>query len=100
MLVRKCYLAKVTDINVIGSEEYVQQHKLLVCKIGLHERVKKRKKKFVGRYKVWRVKEAAIRKDFAERVRYREERREEGDLESMWKGLKKKLFVAKLRGGR
>src|SRR6267154_681770 len=88
MLVRKCDLAKITDINVIGSEECVQQHKLLVCKIGLHECVKKRKKKFLGRHKVWRLKEAAIRKDFADRVRYREERREEGDLECMWKGLK------------
>src|SRR3989441_10409706 len=33
MLVRKCDLAKVTDINVITSEKCVQQHKLLVCKI-------------------------------------------------------------------
>src|SRR5437899_3981827 len=30
MLVRRCDLAKVTDINVIGSEECVKQHKLLV----------------------------------------------------------------------
>ena len=48
MLVRKCDLAKVTDINVITSEECVQQHKLLVCKIDLHECVKKRKKKWEG----------------------------------------------------
>src|SRR5206468_10174929 len=68
--------------------ECVKQHKLLVCKIDLHESVKKRKKKFVGRHKVWRLRETEIRKDFAERVRCREERREEGDLESMWKGLK------------
>src|SRR3989442_8732005 len=46
------------------------------------------KKKFVGRHEVWKLRETEIRKDFAERVRYREERREEGDLESMWKGLK------------
>ena len=57
MLVRKCDLAKVTDTNVITSEECVQQHKLLVCKIDLHECVIKRKKKFVGRYKVWRLRE-------------------------------------------
>src|SRR3989442_4323228 len=37
---------------------------------------------------IWRLRETEIRKDFAERVRCREERREEGDLESMWKGLK------------
>src|SRR5437867_6905039 len=86
MLVRRCDLAKVTDINVIGTEECVKQHKLLVCKIDLHESVKKTKKKFVGRHKVWRLRETEIRKDFAERVRYREEKREEGDLESMWKG--------------
>src|SRR5207247_6065669 len=54
MLVRRCDLAKVTDINVIGSEESVKQHKLLVCKIELHTSVKKRKKKFVGRINVWR----------------------------------------------
>src|SRR5437899_11255467 len=89
MLVRRCDLT-VTDINVIGTEECVKQHKLLVCKIDLHESVKKVKKKFVGRYKVWRLRETEIRKDFAKRVRYREERREEGDqdLESKWKGLK------------
>src|SRR5213083_131660 len=88
MFVRRCDLAKVSDINVIGSEECVQQHKLLICKIDLQESVKKRKEKFVGRHKVWRLRETEIRKDFAERVQYREERREEGDLESMWKGLK------------
>ena len=80
MLVRRCDLAKVTGINVIGTEECVKQHKLLVCKIELHESVKKTKKKFVGRHKkVWRLRETEIRKDFAERVRYREERREEGE---------------------
>src|SRR5206468_11383182 len=44
MLVRRCDLAKVTDINVIGTEECVKQHKLLVCKIDLHESVKKVKR--------------------------------------------------------
>src|SRR3989441_9680664 len=39
-------------------------------------------------FMVWRLRETEIRKDFAERVQYREERREEDDLESMWKGLK------------
>src|SRR3989442_13308561 len=55
MFVRRCDLAKVSDINVIGSEECVQQHKLLICKIDLQESVKKRKEKFVGRHKVWRL---------------------------------------------
>src|SRR2546425_19580 len=44
--------------------------------------------KFVGRHKVWQLRETEIRKDFAERVKHREERSEEGDHESMWKGLK------------
>src|SRR6266516_3990599 len=83
-LVRKCDLAKVTDINVIGSEECVKQHKLLVCKIKLKECVKKRKKKFEGRHRVWRPRETAIRSKSAERVKDREERMERGDLESMW----------------
>ena len=48
MLVRKCDLAKVTDINMIESEECVQQCKLLVCKIGLHECVKKEEKEVCG----------------------------------------------------
>src|SRR2546425_11997579 len=56
--------------------------------MDLFECVKKWKKKCVGRYKVWRLRETAIQKDFAERVKYREERRDEGDLESKWKGLK------------
>src|SRR5437867_13439999 len=72
--------------------ECVQQHKLLICKIDLQESVKKRRMKFVGRRKVWRLRETEIRKDSAARVKYREERREEGDLESMWKGLKDCLW--------
>src|SRR3989442_14072107 len=63
MFVRKCDLAKESDINVIGSEECVQQHKLLICKIDLQESVKKRKEKFVGRHKVWRFRENEIRGD-------------------------------------
>src|SRR3989442_13122960 len=35
MFVRRCDLAKVSDINVIGSEECLQQHKLLICNIVL-----------------------------------------------------------------
>ena len=66
----------------------MQQHKLLVCKIDLHECAKNRERKFEGRYKVWRSREDVMRKDFAERVKYMKEKREKGDLEYMWKGLK------------
>src|SRR6266516_3303176 len=66
MLVRKCDLAKVTDIDVIRSEECVKQHKLLVCKIELKECVKKRKKKFEGRHRVWRLRDTDIQRNFAE----------------------------------
>src|SRR2546425_3556946 len=88
MFVRRCDLAKLSDINVIGSEECGQQHKLLICKIDLQESVKKRRMKFVGRHKVCRLRETEIRKDFSERGKDREERRGEGDLEAMWKGVK------------
>src|SRR2546425_2922855 len=67
MFVRRCDLAKVSDINVIGSEECVKQHKLLICKIDLQESVKKRKKKFVGRHKVWRLRENGITKKICEK---------------------------------
>src|SRR3989441_10732850 len=87
MLVRRCDLAKVTDINVIGSEECLKQHKLLICKIDLPESVKKRKMKFVGRHKVWRVGESEIRKDFCGTGEWREEGRGEGDPVSMWEGV-------------
>src|SRR5437867_9195096 len=86
MFVRRCDLAKVSDINVIGSEECVKQHKLLICKIDLQEIVKKRKEKFVGRHMVWRLRETEIRKDFAERVKYREERRERATLSLCGRG--------------
>src|SRR3989442_12608573 len=76
MFVRRCDLAKVSDINVIESEECVKQHKLLICKTDLQESVKKRKKKFVERHNVWRLRDTEIRKDFAERVKCREECRE------------------------
>src|SRR2546425_11812661 len=64
MFVRRCDLAKVSDINVIGCEECVQQHKLLICKIDLQESVKKRKEKFVGRHKVWRLWENEKKENF------------------------------------
>src|SRR3989441_12176396 len=67
MFVRRCDLAKVSDINVIGSEECVQQHKLLICKIDLQESVKKRKEKFVERHKVWRVGRTEKRQEFCGR---------------------------------
>src|SRR5437867_1416742 len=63
MFVRRCDLAKVSDI--IRSEESVKQQKLLICQIDLQEIVKKRKEMFVGRHKVWRFRETKIRKDFA-----------------------------------
>src|SRR3989442_12323565 len=88
MFVRRCDLAKVTDINVIGSEECVQQHKLSICKIDLQESVKKRKEKFVGRHRVWRLRENELRKEFGERGKKRGEKKGEGDLGSLWKGVK------------
>src|SRR4051812_50166209 len=85
MLVRRCDLAKVSDINVIGSEECVQQHKLLICKIDLQESVKKRKEKFVRRHKVWRVGENKKKKKIFEKGEEREGRREKGGLEAIWR---------------
>src|SRR3989442_14855809 len=43
MLVRRGDIAKVTDINVIGSETSVKQHKLFIGKIDLYESAKRGK---------------------------------------------------------
>src|SRR2546425_9508472 len=76
-MIRRPPRSTLFPYTTLFRSKCVQQHKLLVCKIGLHECVKKRKNKFVGRYKIWRLRETAIQKDFAERVKYREERRSE-----------------------
>src|SRR3989442_1313419 len=99
MFVRRCDLAKVSDINGIGSEECVKQHKLLICKTDLQESVKKRKEKFVGRHKVWRLREIEIRKDFAERGEVKGERREKSGLVGFLEGVEEWFLEEEEDGG-
>src|SRR5260221_13713114 len=78
----------VKNVKVIGSEACILQHKLLVSEMELKEHVKKSRVTFVSKPRVWRLKEAEIQKRFREKVQNREAERDEGDVESMWNGLK------------
>ena len=49
ILVRKSERAMVADVNVICTEEFIPQHRLLICKVKLSERILKRKHAFVSR---------------------------------------------------
>src|SRR5260221_4626615 len=59
-----------------------------LTKVELEEHVKKSRVTFVSKPRVWRMKEAETQNLFREKVQNREAERDEGDVESMWNGLK------------
>ena len=53
----------VKDVKVIGGEEVAQQHQILICDL-IVPMEKKKKKSFVPKRKVWRLKENVTRTEF------------------------------------
>ena len=84
----------VTDVAVIANEPCITQHKLMVCKLVLSEKVKNKKDVYVSRCRVWKLREMEVLKDFKSRVHVIEESRNrlESSVDVVWGGLKKCLL--------
>ena len=71
------------------------QHKLLVSVAHLGAKIKKKRKEFVSRQKVWCLKEPDAQRRFVEKVQANESnKRDAEDLENIWTGLKDCLLQA------
>src|SRR5437867_6890143 len=55
ILIRKIHRASVTDINIINSEPCILQHKLMICKLQVKDKVKRKRRAFVSRCRVWKL---------------------------------------------
>jgi hypothetical protein len=62
VLVRRRDRAMVKDVTVVPGEACLTQHKLIVCRIKLNEVVKKRKEGFVSKCRVWKLKDAGVKR--------------------------------------
>ena len=69
-LIRKSERKLVRDVKVV-HEEYIKQHKLLICVLDLKEKLVRSKVKFMKSCKVWKLKEAETEGIFRQRVQAR-----------------------------
>lgn len=94
VLMRRNDLAVVKDMKVVPGENCLLQHKLLVCVLELKTSVKMKKKVFVSRRRVWRLKETSIGQAFKDMIAAKAAVRSEGDVNHLWNGLKSGLLDA------
>ena len=91
IMVRKNERSMVTDVNVINTEAFIPDHKLLICKVWLLEKTPRPRQAFVSRTKVWRMKEEAVQDKFREVVERMEISKNTSDsggsVEVLWSGL-------------
>ena len=88
ILVRKRDMRMLTDATVIPNEPCIPQHRLLFCSVKWKEKVRKVKKMFVSKCRLWKLREAENEMAFKMRVEEKEALRPEGDVEQIWDGLK------------
>jgi len=93
-LVPKEERLRVIDVRAVDGEACMAQHKLMLCELGLRERVEKVPVHFVSKCKVWKLREPGMKEHFAEVVREKCEGESEGDdsVEGIWKGFKRCLL--------
>src|SRR5207248_7591266 len=81
------------DVTVIRNEACISQHKLMVCVLDLKESVSSKRKVFVSRCKVRRLKDVNLQQSFHDKFKVKAlERSCEDSLETMWKGLRDGLL--------
>jgi len=68
LLMRKCDKRMVTNVKVIAGEEVVSQHRLLIGDYKI-EGMRKSKRKFVPRLRVWKLKDKNVGSTFMEKVK-------------------------------
>ena len=92
IMVRKSERSMITDVNVIKTEAFIPQHKLLICKVRLFEKTVRSRQAFVSRTKVWRLKEEAVQNKFKEVVERMEVSKNTvdsgGSVEVLWSGFR------------
>ena len=77
---------------MINGEECVKQHKLLLCKIRLREVLpEQRKAQAIDRCKIWNLKKKEFSCKFREEFKRVAAQRKNGDVDFMWKELRKGL---------
>ena len=97
VLYPKNYRKSVTNVKVIPGEECASQHRLLVC--DLHLRMPPQKKrKFVPRLRVWKLRDPATASRFQGAFRAKicrdVEHKESSSVETAWSNLKIPLLEA------
>ena len=86
VLVRAKERKAARDVKVIGSEACLPQHKL--CVLAYQDGVVVRKKGFVSRCRIWKLKERKVQENFKERVQVLSAGRKEGAADVMWNALR------------
>ena len=94
VLVRRNNLAAVKDMKVVPGEACLTQHKLLICVLKLKTCLKRKRKTFVSKRRVWRLKEPGIRKAFEDVISAECAVKNEDDVDVLWNGLKSSLLNA------
>ena len=92
ILLRKKERVMVRDVKVIPSEDkedFLTQHKLLVCSLRLERKYKKKQKKAAPRCRIWKLKVPDIRNKYAAEVKAISAVRVKGTVEERWNEFKK-----------
>jgi len=92
VLVRKSERGEVRNLNVIGYEECIPQHKLLVCVLVVKDQIRRCREKNVSRCRIWRLREASLRDRYMEEVQSKLAVKDVDDVEGMWSKLKGSLL--------
>ena len=82
----------MSNIRVIQGEACIPQHKLVICDMKLVKNLKKRKEIFVSKCRIWKLKDDEVRKHFEKKIEARKKISSEGNVESLWKNIKKCLL--------
>src|ERR1700757_2086104 len=72
---------------VIRGEACFTQHKLLVCVLDVKACLKRKRKAFVNRRRVWRLKDAKTKQAFQDIIKENKSKRE-GHVDDLWNELK------------
>ena len=93
ILVRNVDKKAVKDIKVISGEEVAQQHQLLISDLIVYL-VKERKKPFVTKRKVWKLKEQVVIEEFQNTFKNKCESSsgQDSNVEQLWSSLKDDLL--------
>src|SRR5260221_11319095 len=95
LLMRRQERGMIRNMKVIPGEECVSQHHLVVGDFVVRG-LRRVKRRYVPRLKVWKLKEKSARKEFAEAVASRAtEVFEASDVNTKWIAMRKVLLTTK-----